>query len=101
MHQKLAKIGCGLLNMEKKYCNYNSSQFYKQLWNDKYAPGTVPEARDSKMEMRGPFKHVCGLFEAEILRSLRIPTGLLESTWNLIIIVAYLFKASVLLKDWR
>lgn len=38
---------------------------------------------------------------AEILTPLRIPTGMLESTWNLIVIAAYLFEASVLLKNWR
>lgn len=38
---------------------------------------------------------------AEILTPLRIPIGMLESTWNLFIIMVYLFVASVLLKNWK
>lgn len=45
-----------MLNVAKKSCNFNSSQFQKQLLNTKYVPGNVPEARDSKMKTRALFK---------------------------------------------
>lgn len=63
------------------------------------APGMVTEARDSKMQMRDPFQHVIYSRLPSLYPS-GSPKDILESSWNLIIIItAYLFEASVLLKD--
>lgn len=55
MYHEKAIIGSSLLNVAKKSFDFNSSQFRKQLPNPKYAPATVPEARDPKMQMRALF----------------------------------------------
>ena len=88
-----------LPNRVKKSCNFNADQFQKQLLTAKSAPGPVSEARDSKMQMKDPLKHVIYSW----LRSSHpwgSPHGIKESFWSLVIIImAYLLEASTLLQD--